>query len=462
MLKERTGTEMATRDLALGFKKAGHEAIVYSPELGEIAEEIARAGIMVTDNLEKLDRVPDVIQGHHHAETVDALLRFPKTPAVFVVHDPAAWHSAPPATPQIRRHVAVDCNCHARLVEQCGVPGEMVRIIYNGFDPERFPRRQQPLHTISRALVFSNYAQPGGFVESIREACAELDISLDIVGSGMNTTHPDPGEILHRYDLVFGIGRCAVEASATGAAVITCGSPGLGPFTNLDNLYKLFGRDYPYVPFTKERVIAEIKKINPAEASALTDHIRETRRLPAIVNMYLALHAGVAAEAVPKAASKLGKQLLATARRLKKESGPQQQPEIGPGLNFLQRISPKLAVRILDAPATVTGTFTADVELENSSADIFGPGQSHPVNISYRWVSPEGRIVVFEGRRTPLQAPLKEGEKQHYRIRVDAPWQCGKYRLRVTLVQEQVAWLDALNPPVAAETEVVVNKPAAA
>src|SRR5271155_828460 len=115
MLKERSGTEIATRDLALGLKSAGHEPLVYSPRLGVIADEIAQAGITVTSDLGKLAGVPDIIHGHHYAETVTALVRFPNTPAIFVVHDPTGWHDVPPLSPQIRQYVAVDYNCHARL-----------------------------------------------------------------------------------------------------------------------------------------------------------------------------------------------------------------------------------------------------------------------------------------------------------------------------------------------------------
>jgi hypothetical protein len=44
-LATRTGTEMATRDLALGLTRSGHEACVFSPLLGAVADEIAVAGV---------------------------------------------------------------------------------------------------------------------------------------------------------------------------------------------------------------------------------------------------------------------------------------------------------------------------------------------------------------------------------------------------------------------------------
>jgi hypothetical protein len=460
MLKERTGTEIATRDLALGFLAAGHEPLVYSPAIGAIADEIVRAGITVTSDLDKIACIPDIIQGHHYVETVKALVRFPATPAIFVVHDPTAWHGVPPVSPQIRQYVAVDYNCHARLTDRYQVPPDRIRVIFNSYDPRRFPPRKAPLGKVSRALVFSNYAQPGSFVESIREACAELNISLDIIGSGMNNNHPNPGEILHQYDLVFGIGRCAVEAAATGAAIITCGAPGLGPFTTAANIHQLFGRDYPYVPFTKDRVIAEIKKVNPGDARGLSEYIRETRQLPLMVNKYLALHAEVLADPVPLPADSLGEMLCTTAQRLQKmEFSTPILPSRDFSLRLSRRISRKLTLRILNAPHAVAESFVADVEIENRSAETLSPNPPYPVNVSYRWISQTGKIIVDEGRRTPLAVPIKPGEKQQYRIRVDLPGQSGNHRLRVTLVQEQVMWLDELAPPVASEIEVMANEP---
>src|SRR3954470_20296207 len=71
-LATRTGTEIVTRDLALGLAAAGHTPIVFCPNLGEIAEEIRRAGIPVVRDLVDLTEVPDVIHGHHYVECTTA------------------------------------------------------------------------------------------------------------------------------------------------------------------------------------------------------------------------------------------------------------------------------------------------------------------------------------------------------------------------------------------------------
>jgi hypothetical protein len=122
-LATRTGTEIVTRDLALGLAGAGHIPMVFCTDPGAIAEEIRNAGVIVVNELAQLSEVPDVIHGHHHVETTLAMLRFPETPAIFVCHDRLSWHDLPPQCDQIRRYVAVDRNCLERLTAEGGGAG---------------------------------------------------------------------------------------------------------------------------------------------------------------------------------------------------------------------------------------------------------------------------------------------------------------------------------------------------
>src|SRR5215470_13196513 len=85
-LYARAGTELYVRDLATALLACGHSPIVYSPVLGAVATEIRAATVPVVDDLDAIGVAPDVIHGHHHLETLSALLRFPGVPAIFVCH----------------------------------------------------------------------------------------------------------------------------------------------------------------------------------------------------------------------------------------------------------------------------------------------------------------------------------------------------------------------------------------
>src|SRR5262245_3706748 len=85
-LRDRTGTEIVTRDLALALAARGHHVEVYSPVLGEIAEEIQAGGVLAAARLEALAR-PEIIHGQHHMGLMTALARLPTAPAVMYLHD---------------------------------------------------------------------------------------------------------------------------------------------------------------------------------------------------------------------------------------------------------------------------------------------------------------------------------------------------------------------------------------
>src|SRR5262245_61279618 len=120
-LASRTGTETATRGLALGLAAAGHRPTVFSSSLGDIAAEIRAAGIPVVSSLDDVTDAPNLVHGHHHAETVAALMHFPSVPGLFVCHDRLSPASAPPQFARIRRYVAVDLNCLERLAIDYGM-----------------------------------------------------------------------------------------------------------------------------------------------------------------------------------------------------------------------------------------------------------------------------------------------------------------------------------------------------
>jgi glycosyltransferase involved in cell wall biosynthesis len=198
-LRTRTGTETATRDIALSLKNKGHRPAVYSPQLGAIAEELIALGIPVSNKLAELPR-PDIIHGHHHDVTVAAILFFRDVPAIFVCHDPRAWYDHPPPLNRIRHFVAVDGLRRDRLLSEPWIPPEKVTIIPNGIDTDRFRPRLTPLApTPRRALVFSNQATASNFGAQLVAICSSLGFAVDVMGSGVSATCDAPESRLPDY-----------------------------------------------------------------------------------------------------------------------------------------------------------------------------------------------------------------------------------------------------------------------
>jgi glycosyltransferase involved in cell wall biosynthesis len=467
-LATRTGTETALRDLAFGLKSGGHEPMVYSPELGEIADEIRSSGIPVFSELQSAPREPDIVHGNHHVETVEAVLRFRSARGLFVCHDRRAHMSAPPRMGRILRYVAVDYHCLERLTGQYGIPEHLTRVIYNSVDTARFaPRPPLPRHP-QRALVFSNYAGPGPYLDAVRAACARLNLPLEVVGSGTGNSSSAPEQILGKYDLVFAKARCAIEAVAVGAAVVLADTSGLGPLVTSADVAELRRWNYGARLLTgaldPEAIARQVQRYDADDAAAVSRYIRDQADLSSAVERYLRLYDEIMTEPLPAIVAtsrELDEYLRHTATRMAQmelELAEYRRPQRMEAL--ADAVCRQLTVAIRQCPEFALCGKTADVrvEIENGSAGEIGSFPPFPVQLSYRWFR-DGvdEPVIAEGIRTALQPPVPPGGSTAYWMRIATPDTPGRYRLRVTLVQEFVRWLDALPSFPTAETTLVVD-----
>jgi Glycosyltransferase Family 4 len=294
-LAGRGGSELYVRDLATELLKRGHTPIAYSAILGEVARELRSASIEVVDDLDQLSAAPDVIHGHHHLETLTALLRYPGVPAINFCHSSTHWSEGPLVFPRVRRCVAVDHACRDRVLGVRGIKEENVCVILSFVDLERFKPRVRPLPSRpQRALVFSNYANEETHLPLVREACKRAGIELDAIGAGADNGQPEPEKILGYYDLVFAKGRCALEALAVGAAVILCDASGLGPMVTaaeFDNLRPLnFGFRTLSNPLKVDLILREVDRYDADDAAAVSRLVRETAGHQGVVDQLIDLY----------------------------------------------------------------------------------------------------------------------------------------------------------------------------
>src|SRR5689334_14553757 len=241
-LANRAGSELYVRDLALGLLSQGHHPIAYSTILGDVAQELRLATVPVINDLDALAEPPDVIHGHHHLDTMTALLRFPGVPAVSFCHGWLPWEEIPPRFPRVLRYIAVDQVCRDRLIYEHGISPARIRLLLNFVDLKRFKSRSRLPARPQRALIFSNQANEHTQVPAIREACARFGIQLDVIGLSAGNACARPEEILGNYDIIFAKARAALEGLAVGAAVILCDALGAGPMVttaNMDHLRPL-------------------------------------------------------------------------------------------------------------------------------------------------------------------------------------------------------------------------------
>jgi len=287
---DRSGSDLFVRDLAIGLLARGYRPVVYSTKLGEVAELLRRITVPVVDDLEALGFIPDVIHGQHHLEAMTAISRFPDVPAIYFCHGWLPWQELPPVHPAIRRYVAVDDLCAERLLTTAGVDPSSVETIYNGVDMDRFATRPPLPEKPRTALIFSNYATAGGYSEAIRAACQRFGIErVDVAGAWSGQLAREPETLLPKYDLVFGKGRCALEAMAVGCATIVADFPGLAGLVCMDNLQRFrhlnFGiRTMQAGPINEDAVFEQLCRYDPADAAKVSAWIRANASFASVVD----------------------------------------------------------------------------------------------------------------------------------------------------------------------------------
>jgi hypothetical protein len=302
VLHTRTGTELYVRDLAIELLRRGHLPIVYSPALGDVAEEIRAATVPVVDDLAQIATPPDIVHGHHGPETLAALLAFPGVPGMHVCHSWVGYPDAPVVVPRVRRYVAVDVTCRDRLVLEHGIADERVHVHLNAVDLTRFPARGPLPPRPRRALVFGNNVNGRTpYDRAIRRACETAGIAVELAGRGSGRVLARPQEVLGDYDLVFAKGRTALEAAAVGASVVL-GDPalGFGPMITTGNFRALrplnFGMRALGTPPSADVVTRELARYDPADAATVSRLVRETASHVTLVDDLVSLYREVIAE----------------------------------------------------------------------------------------------------------------------------------------------------------------------
>lgn len=275
----RSGSELYVQELAQALVHRGHIVAAFSTDIGELAQKMITQGVTVIDDLAQLPWAPDIIHAQHHLETMIALAYFPQTPAIYVCHGWRPWQEAPPLHPRIMTYFAVDTKTRDQAITKHGVPSGNIHIMHNFVDLDRFQQRAHLPIKPQKALVFSNYAHEGNFLPSIREACRKANVSLDVVGASFGNAVDKPENILGDYDLVFAVGRSALEALASGVAVVICGECGVGPMVTYMEIEKLrdlnFGVAAMYTGLDADVIYKEICCYNAEDAKCVTQYLRE-------------------------------------------------------------------------------------------------------------------------------------------------------------------------------------------
>lgn len=178
-----------------------------------------------------------------------------------------------------------------------GLPGTEIEIIGNSVSLDRFSKVRSPRMPITRALVYHSGAIRNIHTADILAACQKAGITLDHAGGDSGLFLDSPEDHLHQYDLVFCLGRCALEAMASGCAVILAGAEGLGTLVDASNFSALRRRNFGWSLLQSGRdeawISGQIQRISPtevAEVAEVTRMVRSECDLPRMADKYLKLY----------------------------------------------------------------------------------------------------------------------------------------------------------------------------
>lgn len=284
------GARSVTRDLLTGLLRAGHRPMLYTRALGPLADELRRNSIPVTDDIATLGEAPDIIHGQHYSVTTLAIARFPTVPAIFVCHDFLAWHDAPPLLPQVRRWAAISDGFRDRLTVEGGVDPAAARVVLNAVDLDRYqpgpPLPEKP----RRALAFAKNLE---HLPAVQAACAAAGLELEVVGGAVGKVIK-PWDVMGGHDLVFASALTAIEALATGRAVVVCDGRGLAGMVDPERYPQWrrenFGLRLLRQPLTAEAIGAEIARYDAQAAARVSAQVRAECGMPQWIAAWEALY----------------------------------------------------------------------------------------------------------------------------------------------------------------------------
>lgn len=278
-LEGRGGTESFVRTLARGLESLGHSVMAYSSDPGQGERLLENDVVPVATDVENLPFLPDVIHAQHHLDTMTALTALPGVPAIYHSHG-AVWRGCVVQHPRIYRYLAMSQTFAQRLVVESNISPDDIEVFLNGVELTRFTQVRNLPARPKRALFFnSRHGAESETLSAIREATSRNGLELDCIGFPFERLINEPEKVLPTYDIVFASGLSAIEALASGCAVVVLGRTSCGPMVQSENFDSLRETNFSIAanspPPSVEKIEGELRRYSPQSSALVTARLRE-------------------------------------------------------------------------------------------------------------------------------------------------------------------------------------------
>lgn len=287
------GSQLAAAEISRALAERGHEVTVYSPRIGDLTVLLWSGKVATAATLAEIAWTPDIIHGQHHLPAMAALARFPGVPAIYYCHG-RPWVEAAPLHPAIRRYVMMCGWLADSAATEFGLPADAVAVLPNFVNTARFSELRLPAATPSKALLFGDPGVPREELKRLAEACGALGLQFDVLRDKSGEKRPEI--VLPDYDIVFAIGRCAIEAMASGCAVIPVIPEQAGELVTPENFDRWSYSNFSPRYFTSGAQIGtdwlrrQLEQYDPAGVAAVTHRVRQERTLDGAVDRLEAIY----------------------------------------------------------------------------------------------------------------------------------------------------------------------------
>lgn len=288
MTDRRGGSELHTLEVVEALAGREHEVVIYAGEIGSLGRDCQKSGIRVVSDPRDCPWTPDVIHGMHRIHALKALMAFPHTPSLLHTHGFVPVLEKPFLHPRIFRYLVVSRGLIKHWSDGLGIPAEKIEFFPNHVDVRKFHCRGTVPNRPARALLFSNGRFTQDQITLLEDVCGAHGMEFEAMGRCVGKQVENPERLIPKFDLVFAVGRSALEAAAVGCGVV----PVHGDMAEemiLPENYERFRsqnmaiRILSHKKLSQEWIREQMARWNPDHVAEVTKLVRESASLQAAV-----------------------------------------------------------------------------------------------------------------------------------------------------------------------------------